>query len=361
VKITAVKVQLVGVRDTRAFAIAGVPQDRLWPATTLTVQTDQGLRGIGVAFTLGSLGRTLFNLTEELAGAIVGEDPTRIEWIQHKLRSGIGVEIDTGLFHLGLAAIDMALWDIRGKMAGLPLWRLLGGLRSEVPAYASGTLGRELPDKELARAAERTVAAGFGSIKMHLGFGEGSTPRREVERVRIVREAVGDDIRLGCDINERWRVDQAIDIGKRLERFGLAWIEDPVDHGDIGGLARISAALPTPIMAGERLFHLPQFRTLLERQAIGILMIDVMMAGGLSAWLKIAAVAESFNIPVVSHLLPEVQVHLVASVPNGLMAEHKSWLWDLFEEVPALQGGSYRLSERPGLGLAFNRSLVEHA
>jgi len=343
----------VAVRDDDALAGEAERRPRVWPVVTLRVGTDEGADGLGVAFTLGGLNRSLLVALEELAEHLIGKDPTRIEAIHLALRQAAGVNV--GVFLQAQAAIDMALWDIRGKMTGLPLWRLVGGFRQRIAAYASGPIGRELTDDEAASVARRIADKGFRWIKMHLGLPGDGAPSREVRRARLVREAVGVETRLGCDVNERWRVDEAIDIGRRLDEIGLAWLEDPIKHDDYRGLAQVASALATPVMAGENNLGVTPFRIMLEERSVDIIMIDVMMAGGITPWLKIASMAEAFNISVVSHILPEIQAQLVAGVPNGLLAEYKSWIWELFDEVPCFENGEFVMPDRPGLGLSFNK------
>ncbi len=178
---------------------------------------------------------------------------------------------------------------------------------------------------------------------------------REVERAPLVRSAVGPHVRLMADVNERWSVGRAIDIGRRLEEIGLYCLEDPTRADDYAGLARIAAALSTPVMAGESAWGLTPFRLMLESRSIDIVMIDLMHVGGITPWMKIAAMAEAFNIPVVSHIMPEFQAQLVAAAPNGLIVEHKAWTWRLFEGVPELDRDEFILSDRPGHGLSISR------
>jgi L-alanine-DL-glutamate epimerase-like enolase superfamily enzyme len=358
-KITKVSSRIVAVPDDDTLAPEATRQPKVRPVVTLRVATDQGIDGLGIAFTLGGLNAAVLAVLEELAGLLVGEDPTRIEAILQKLRKAASTGGNAGLFLLAQAAVDMALWDIRGKMAGLPLWRLAGGARDNAVAYASGLIGRDLTDQQAVSAAEHVVAQGFGWVKMHLGLPGNGLPQREVQRAKLVRQAVGPDIRLGADVNERWRVDEAIAIGRMLEEVGFAWLEDPVRHDDYRGMTRVTAALCAPVMAGENNWGIYPFRIMLQEQSVDIVMIDVMLAGGITAWLKIAAMAETFNIPVVSHLLPEIQAHLVAGVQNGLLAEYKSWIWQLFDEVPAFRNGVFSLSDQPGLGLRFSRRFLD--
>jgi L-talarate/galactarate dehydratase len=355
-RIKAARVRTALVPDEDLIAGAPECQAMVRPIVTLRVRTDDGVEGVGIAFSLGgTLTRPLALALEELAELIVGDDPTRIEDIAAKLRRYASTFASSGVFLSALSAIDCALWDIKGKLAGQPLWRLLGGVRQRAPAYASGQLHRGVVDADLPGAAERIVSKGFRHVKLHLGFGDDPDPTREVERAALVRRAVGPQIRLMADVNERWSVGSAIDIGRRLEEIGLYCLEDPTRADDYAGLARIAAALSTPVMAGESAWGVTPFRLMLQSRSVDIVMIDLMHVGGITPWMKIAAMAEAFNVPIVSHIMPEFQAQLVAAAPNGLIVEHKAWTWRLFEGVPELDHGEFVLSDRPGHGLSISR------
>ena len=253
----------------------------------------------------------------------------------------------------------MALWDIKGKALGQPLWRLLGGARERVPTYASGALMRGLSLDQATAAARRLSELGFRQVKMQLALPGETSPEREVERARILRENLAPGIALMADINQRWRVEQAIAIGRRLEELGLAWLEDVTSAEDFPGLARVADALATPVCGGEYLWGIAPFRHMLEARSVDIVMIDLVRVGGITQWLKVAGMAEAFNLPVVSHLLPEVHVHLIGAIPNGLTVEYMPWTVRLFEDVPRPDAGALALPERPGLGLAFDRDAVK--
>jgi L-alanine-DL-glutamate epimerase-like enolase superfamily enzyme len=258
---------------------------------------------------------------------------------------------------LAISAIDMALWDIKGKYLGQSLGAMLGGLRDRVPTYASGALVRAYSLDYLLKAAPLLVEKGFRQMKTQLALPGATTPEKEVERARRVREAVGPDIDLMCDINQRWSVHQAIDIGKRVEDVHFFWLEDVTAHDDYTGLARVADALITPVAGGECLYGITPFRHMIEAHSVDIVMIDLNRVGGISSWMKVAAMAEAFNLPVVSHLLPEVHVHLIAAVPNGLTVEYMPWSFRLFEEVPAPVNGELIVPNKPGLGLEFSREI----
>ena len=173
-----------------------------------------------------------------------------------------------------------------------------------------------------------------------------------------MREAVGPDIDLMCDINQRWRPEQAIDIGKRVEDagVGLFWLEDVTAHDDYAGLARVNAALATPVAGGEYVWGIVPFRHMIEARSVDIVMIDLVRVGGITPWLKIAGMAEAFNLPVVSHVVPEIHVHLVAAVPNGLTVEYMPWMLKLYEETPAIEQRPARVAEQAGAGTDVRRS-----
>lgn len=258
-----------------------------------------------------------------------------------------------------MAAIDIALWDLRGKSLGMPLWKMLGGSGKAVPTYASGALMRGLSLDAAVTSAGRLVDRGFRAMKMQLALPGVTSIERELARARAVRERVGADVELMCDINQRWRVDQAIAIGRRVEEIGFAWLEDVAAHDDFAGLARVAHALATPIAGGEYVYGITPFRHMLEARSVDVVMIDAFRVGGITPWLKVAGMAEAFNLPVVSHLAPEIQVHLVGSVPNGMTVEYMPWSVRLFEEVPTPQRGVLAMPTGPGLGLRLDRAVIE--
>jgi L-alanine-DL-glutamate epimerase-like enolase superfamily enzyme len=327
----------------------------------LTIESDVGIEGIGVSFFGGALSATLKHAIDQLGELIVGEDPSHIESLTQKLRAAGASAGPGGILTLAIAGIDMALWDIKGKDSGRSLGAMLGGLRERVPTYASGALVRAYPLDHLVKAGQRLVEKGFKQMKTQLALPGDTTPNKEVERARLMREAVGPDIDLMCDINQRWAVHQAIDIGKRVEDVHFFWLEDVTIHDDFSGLARVADALITPLAGGECLYGITPFRHMIEAHSVDIVMIDLIRVGGISNWLKVAAMAEAFNLPVVSHLLPEIHVHLISAIPNGLTVEYMPWSFRLFEEVPAPVNGELAVPSKPGLGLEFSREIDRYA
>jgi L-alanine-DL-glutamate epimerase-like enolase superfamily enzyme len=360
-KITGVHADFVRLPADEPLAGAAENPNATRPIVTVEVETDQGLTGLGVTYFAGALTGTLKSAVEELGALCVGEDPHRVEAVTAKLRAAAGSSGPGGIFNLALSAIDTALWDIRGKALNLPLWKLLGGARERVPTYASGALMRGLPLDRVVQAAATLKDRGWRAMKTQMALPGDTSPAKEVERMVRVREAIGPEIDLMCDINQRWRPEQAMDIGRRVEDVGvgLFWLEDATTADDFAGLARISAALSTPVCGGEYLWGIAPFRHMAEARSVDIVMIDLVRVGGITQWLKVAGMAEAFNLPVVSHLIPEVHVHLIGAIPNGLTVEYMPWLMPLFEEVPTQQNGELLMPTAPGLGLKFNKATIE--
>ena len=320
---------------------------------TLTLRTDEGVEGIAFAgYVSGVMLPALKAALDALAEQVIGDDPLMVEAIGARLLRLAGSGAPAGIANRAIAAIDVALWDIKGKALGQPVYKLLGGFRDRIPVYASGYLWRTYDLRALAETAPKLVAQGFRAMKFRMGGEESAA--KEIARMRVMREAVGDEIDVMVDINQGWRVDQAITVGRELAAYNLYWLEDPVHHQDYAGMARIAEALDTPLASGEYHYGIAPFRHMLEHRSIDIVMVDLLRAGGLTAFMKIGHLAEAFNLPVVSHLATEVLAHAIAALPNGLTVEHMPWSFALFKEVPQVENGLLVLPDRPGLGLEFD-------
>ena len=334
----------------------------VFPTVTLRLRTDDGIEGIGVTFWGGGLTKSLRSAVEELGALAIGEDPLRPEAIAAKLNAAAGDSAGPGgIYTLALAAIDIALWDIKGKALGQPLWKLLGGARERVPAYASGALRRGLSLEQAVSVARRLGELGYKQMKTQLGLPGDPPPAKEVERARLIRDAVGPDVLLMCDINQRWRPEQAIDIGRRLEaaEIRFAWLEDVTAHDDFAGLARVTAALATPVAGGEYVWGIAPFRHMIEARSVDIPMIDLARVGGITPWLKVAGMAEAFNLPVVSHVFPELHFQLIGAVRNGLTVEYMPRFQRLFVDAPTPLGGEFAMPSTPGNGLVFDQQVID--
>jgi L-talarate/galactarate dehydratase len=320
--------------------------------------TADGVEGIGVTFFGGAMTRALKQAVDDLGALLIGEDATATERYADKCRQATGSS-PGGHFSLAISAIDTAMWDIRAKSLGVPLAKLLGGFRDTVPAYASGALMRQFSLKEVETAGRRLVDRGWFAMKTQLALPGHTTPEIEVERMRVLRQAIGPEIQLMCDINQRWTTWQAMSIGKRVEQFHLRWLEDVTRADDFQGLAEVTQALQTPIAGGEYLWGIEPFRQMLAHRSVDIAMIDLVRVGGITQWMKVAGMAEAFNIPVVSHLIPEVHVHLIAAIPNGEIVEYMPWTRALFDNPVVPVKGQMTVPTTPGLGLSFTKAIEQ--
>lgn len=324
---------------------------------TLQLRTSDGVEGVGYGgFVSLPMLKSLQAAMDALAEAAVGDDPMNIEAIGDKLLRIGGLGAPAGIVTRAVAAIDVALWDIKGKALGQPVHKLLGGYRDRVPCYASGCLWRTYDAKALAETGANLVEQGFRAMKFRMGDEDSATA--EVARMRALREAVGDDIDLMVDINQGWDVNRSIQVGREMERCNLAWLEDPIDHQDYDGLAHIAESLDTPIAAGEYHYGITPFRHMFERRSVDVAMIDLLRAGGITPWMKIAHLAGAYNLPVVTHLAPEILAHCMAAIPNGQIVEHMPWSLPLFQQELTIEDSQIVLPDEPGLGLDFDEDVL---
>lgn len=321
-----------------------------------TVHTDEGHAGIAYNWVFGvPRARAVRALVDDLGAFVRGCDPIATADVWQRLWREANFLGRSGAVMLALSAIDVACWDIKGKALGLPLYRLLGGARRPVPAYAGGLFLSDPLDAIVAEA-KGYCAVGFRAMKMRAGAKRDAD---DIERVAAVREAIGPDVALMIDVVQGWTPEQAIRIGRELERFDLTWIEDPVQFDDLPGLAKVAAALDVPIAAGENDYSKLGFRRLIDARAADLPMPDLQRVGGVTEWMKVAALAEAEGLAVLPHVFHEVSVHLVAAAPNALYIEWVPW-WDvLFAERLDLRDGCALPSDRPGLGVSFDEDAID--
>lgn len=336
--------------------------------TLVRVQTDDGLEGWG---TIGISARGFAELIDDrLAPVVVGNRVFDVELIWEKLfRSTVNMG-RKGFVLEAISAIDIALWDLLGKTLGQPVYNLLGGrTRTQVRAYASQLYAMDDLD-ELAEEARRYSVAGFTAVKMRFGYGPGDREpgkRRNVDLVRTVREAVGPDVDLAADAYMGWDVPYAIDMIRRLEEFGLAWVEEPVLPDDVDGYARIRSAVPTPISGGEHEFTRWGFRELLTRGAVDIVQPDVNRMGGITEARKVFALASTFNVTCIPHSNQAHNAHLIVANLNAPLIEFfprelvsgYTFFGHLFDGEPEVVDGFVELSDRPGLGIEPKWDAIE--
>ncbi len=325
----------------------------------VAVRTDAGIVGENLIFTLNDR-RTgvLRAMVDSLADLIVGRDAGQIADFWARAWKDINFIGHQGVAVMGISAIDGALWDALGRATGTPLYRLLGGGRTRVPAYHSGGLWLSLSLDELAAEAAAFVARGFRAVKMRLGKPDAA---EDVARVRAVREAIGPDVRLMADANQGLNEAEAIRLGRLLEPFGLAWFEEPLPCWDHEGLARVAAALDTPIASGETEYTRYGFRRMLDLRAADILMPDLQRVGGVSEFMRVGHMAQAHDVALSSHLFPETSIHCLAALSNATYLEYMPWFSRLYNETLEIVEGEAIVPERPGWGFTFDRKYVSHS
>jgi len=333
------------------------------------VFTDDGLVGIGNAALAPQATKQVIDLY--LKPLLIGHDPWDIERLwQHMYRKTMAFG-RKGIGMVAISALDIALWDVLGKSARQPVFRLLGGrTKTRIPVYASRLYATELG--RLAAEAKRYKDQGFRAMKLRFGWGPADGApgmQRNVELVRTVRESIGDDIDLMADAYMGWNLDYAKRMLPLLESFHLRWLEEPVIPDDIQGYAQLKSYARIPIAGGEHEFTLYGFRDLLEARAVDYIQFDTNRVGGITQARKIAALAEAYAVPVIPHAGQMHNYHVVMASLNSPMAEYfprvdvevgNELFWYIFRGEPSAEGGSIDLADNvPGLGLTLDEAGLE--
>lgn len=357
------------------------------PTLLVQVHTDEGIVGLGEAAAYGGfLESTEAIITGELRRTILGQDPFRVEKLWQMMATRAQQRGRRGMLMMAISGVDIALWDIIGQATHTPLYRLLGGYRDTLPAYASA--GFYAGNKDISALQEEVVGyveRGFGCIKIKVGRQPDAllnplqempaadyatvTFEEDVARVLAVRKAIGPHVKLAIDANNAWTPSLALAFMKRVEDQDIYWLEEPVATEDLEGSALVAHQLITPVSGYETETGLPGFRELIARRAVDIVQPDVIWSGGITECRKIAALAQAYGLPVIPHVFSSAvstiaNMHFIASIPNG------SWLeWDqnpnalrsdLFEEALTTDGnGRVRLPERPGLGVTLKQETLD--
>lgn len=315
------------------------------------IETEQGFSGHGFSYSKRAGGPAQYAHAREVAGTAIGEDPNDIAKLYTKLLWAGASVGRSGVATQALAAIDIALYDLKAKRAGLPLAKLLGAHRDSVRTYntSGGFLNASIQDV-LARAAQ-SIEEGIGGVKIKVGLPDGE---EDLGRVRAVREYLGDDIPLMVDANQQWDRTTALRMGRRLEEFDLTWIEEPLDAYDAEGHADLARALDTPIATGEMLASVAEHERLIAARACDILQPDAPRIGGITQFLRLMTLADQAGLDVAPHFAMEIHLHLAACYPRETWVEHFDWLDPLFEERLETRDGRMLVPDRPGLGITFS-------
>ncbi len=359
-KITGVDVHLVEHRITENFADSTRRIEAIG-FVVVEVKTDRGLTGAAVTYHEGGGEAIREVIRHAIAPNILGRDPLETAVLYEENMRYLRGVARKGLAFCAYSAVDIALWDLKGKIVGLPLYRLLGGNRNVVPIYASGgwtSYSRE----ELVGEAKMMVGRGYDKIKLKVGVDEGRNPNEDLRRIRAVREAVGPAVTIMLDANNVWTAGTATRFANQVKELDILFLEEPVPADDIPGLKRFKAGTDLPLATGEHEYTRYGIRDLVLAGAVDVAQMDAARCGGYTEMLKVIDIAQAWNISVAPHAMEHMHMHLVAACPNALFLERLLMFEPLLEKVfvdpPTPRNGLFTLPEEPGLGLRYNMDWI---
>ena len=324
---------------------------------TVRVGDADGQEGVGYTYTTGHNGGAIADLCRrEIPEIVTGEDADRIEHLWEKVWWTLHYGGRGGPTVLALSAVDMALWDLKARRAGLPLWKLLGGHDPAVPCYAGG-IDLDLSVSDLLKQTDGNLEKGFRAIKCKAGREKMS---EDVARVAGMRKHLGDDFPLMVDANMKWTADEAIRRARALREYDLVWLEEPIIPDDVEGHVRVLRDGGIPIATGENFRTLWEFKQMIAAGGVSFPEPDVTNCGGVTPFMKIAHLAEAFNLPVTSHGAHDVTVHLLAACPNRAYLEAHGFGLDKYIAEPMrIVEGNAMAPDRPGHGIEFDWQALE--
>ena len=356
-KITALTTQLVNLPLDKPIRTA-IHDMRSVGCVCLTIHTNEGLVGEAYAFALNAQRLSVFDeMIKGLAHLVVGKDPHYSEGIWQSIWQEINPSGLKGVTISALSTIDTALWDIVGKAAQQPLYKVFGACRDSVATYASGGLWLSASVDELVTEADALVEQGFVAMKLRLGK---ATLEEDIERVKQVRQAIGPNIDLLCDANQAFTPKQAIRMGEQLQAHGVNWFEEPVAAHDLKGHAQVRRALSIEVASGEGEYTRFGIQAMIDAGAADILMPDLQRIGGLTEMLRVAHLASAHNLPISTHIFTEQSLSIAGSCSNCISVEHMPWYGRLFNEFMVLEDGKLQIPQGHGLGFTFNTDLLKY-
>ncbi|UEL28622.1 mandelate racemase/muconate lactonizing enzyme family protein [Pseudarthrobacter sp. L1SW] len=315
------------------------------------ITTELGHTGVGFSYSKRAGGPAQYAHAKEVAEGIIGEDPNDIAKIHTKLLWAGASVGRSGVATQALAAIDIALYDLKAKRAGLPLAKFLGSYRDSAQTYntSGGFLNASL--EEVKARATQSLEEGIGGIKIKVGLPDS---KEDLRRVAGIREHIGGDVPLMVDANQQWDRATALRMGRQLEEFNLIWIEEPLDAYDFEGHAHLANVLDTPIATGEMLASVAEHKGLINANGCDIIQPDAPRVGGITQFLRLAALADERGLGLAPHFAMEIHLHLAAAYPREPWVEHFDWLDPLFNERLETKHGRMIVPDRPGLGVTLS-------
>jgi L-alanine-DL-glutamate epimerase-like enolase superfamily enzyme len=327
-----------------------------WGLPGVIIRTDEGIEGTGYTSTQTHGDFAIKDVLDRVYVPVLeGEDPLEHQRLWDQLYwSDVHWVGRSGITQMALAAVDIALWDLKAKAFGVPLWKLVGGHKQgRVRSYNTDGGWLNFDQARLVDEMSALVEAGWDGVKMKIGKED---PREDVRRVAAVREALGDQVDLMIDVNQRWSQTIAISWAHRFEEFDIAWLEEPLDPDDVEGHARLAQATSIPIALGEHVYSRTAFRDYIERGIISYVQADVTRLGGVTEWLAVAEIALAHHVAVVPHHADMMRVHqhLGAGHPASPMIECIPWLQHLFAEPAEIVKGWFIVPDTPGASTTFD-------
>ena len=323
----------------------------------VSVETDQGITGHGYTYTDGYGGHAIKALLDtDILELVRGRDPRDVKAVIASVLWEIRHGGFGGITSLAVAALDLALWDIFSQSVGLPLTRLLGAYTDRIPMYASIAGWSGLPIQEQVARAQELVGKGISGIKVQIAR---APLEMDVLRLKSLREALGPGPKLFVDANTVMSVPQAIALGRRIQEFDIFWMEEPIAVRDLEGHKTIATQVGIPLATGEQLFSLRDCEEYIKRRLVSYMQADVLRVGGICEWLRIAALADGFNMKMSPHFVMEVHTQLLCTIPNPQFVEYIPWLQAYFKESIGVENGYAVARQTPGLGLEFDAKAIE--
>jgi L-alanine-DL-glutamate epimerase-like enolase superfamily enzyme len=332
-------------------AIHGLQRD--FSLIVVKITTDDGATGMGYTYSVGQVGGTSIAtlIKDNLAPILIGEDPRRIEQLWQKMWWALHYVGRGGIAVFGLSAIDTALWDLKARLTGEPLWRFLGGHDNKAECYGGG-IDFDLSIEDLLKQTQGFLDAGINAIKIKIGR---DSITEECERISAVREFIGPDRKLMVDVNMKWTVEKALRAVRAFEKYNLYWIEEPTIPDDIEGNRRIETEGPIPVTSGENLHSIYEFKQMITNGGISFPDADISNVGGITALMKVAHIAEAHNRKLTTHGIQEMHVSCLAAIPNASLLEIHAFRVDEFLIHPMeIKDGYAYASDRPGHGVEIN-------
>ncbi|WP_371168161.1 mandelate racemase/muconate lactonizing enzyme family protein [Aliiroseovarius sp. 2305UL8-7] len=322
----------------------------------VTIYDSDGATGTGYSYTIGTGGPSVIALLEHTLGpALIGRDPDRIDGIWRDLLFLTHATSVGAITSLALAAIDTALWDMKCKKAELPLWKTAGGTRDRIPLYTTEGGWLHLETQVLIDDALEMQSKGFKGSKIKIGSDHVS---QDAARLKAVRDAVGDSYEIMTDANQGFTLSEAIRLARVLEEHNIGWFEEPLPADDVAGHTELARRTSVPIAVGESMYSLSQFKDYLQAGAASIVQVDVARIGGITPWLKVAHLAEAFNIMVCPHFLMELHLPLVCAVPNAKWLEYIPQLDTITKDTIEISDGFAKPNDTPGLGIDWDWDVI---